>query len=457
MFDINREHPEYAALKQVWPKYRDLYAGGEQFIANADRYLVARQKEPADVYTERLSRAFYENYAGSIIDWYGATLFRREPVLAYEGPDEAARGFFNTFAEDCDLRGSTLSDFFRRQMVEALVGGKSYIVVEFPKVDTVAANRAEEEAMGRSRAYLCEYGAGSVINWQRDERGDFDWLVIRSERTVDNGAEWSKARRWVYYDREQYKVFQEIEKKGEKTKPVLVDEGFHGLAKLGRVPVFEFSTGDGMWLMNKAASLQLEHFNKSNALSWALTMGLFAMPVVYSDTEWKQTMGESYYLQLGKEDRFGWTEPEGHVFEIALRNIDRLKEEIYRVCYLMSQAGGSLSKNSMTTGYSKERDYLMTQEVLRGFGDRVKDTLKTVLRTIAAVREDEIAIDVAGLDEFDIGDFSSELEDAERLLRLGIESKTLRSQVKKKLAMKYLCDARQEVKDRIAQEFEAGE
>ncbi len=337
------------------------------------------------------------------------------------------------------------------------MGGKSYIVVEFPKVDTVAANRAEEEALGRSRAYLCEYGAGSVINWQRDERGDFDWLVIRSERTVDNGAEWSKAKRWVYYDREQYKVFQEIEKKGEKTKPVLVDEGFHGLAKLGRVPVFEFSAGDGMWLMNKAASLQLEHFNKSNALSWALTMGLFAMPVVYSDTEWKQTMGESYYLQLGKEDRFGWTEPEGHVFEIALRNIDRLKEEIYRVCYLMSQAGGSLSKNSMTTGYSKERDYLMTQEVLRGFGDKVKDTLKTVLRTIAAVREDELAIDVAGLDEFDIGDFSSELEDAERLLRLGIESKTLSSQVKKKLAMKYLCDARQEVKDRIAQEIEAGE
>ena len=457
MIDINREHPEYAALKQVWPKYRDLYAGGEQFIANADRYLVARQKEPADVYTERLSRAFYENYAGSIIDWYGATLFRREPVLAYEGPDEAARGFFNTFAEDCDLRGSTLSDFFRRQMVEALVGGKSYIVVEFPKPDRKAENRAEEEAMGASRAYLCEYGAGSVINWQRDERGEFDWLVIRSERTVDTGSEWATMRRWVYYDRERYKVFEELEKKGTKGQPVQVDQGLHGLAKLGRVPVFEFSAGDGMWLMNKAASLQLEHFNKSNALSWALTMGLFAMPVVYSDKEWKQTMGESYYLQLGKEDRFGWTEPEGHVFEIALRNIDRLKEEIYRVCYLMSQAGGSLSKNSMTTGYSKERDYLMTQEVLRGFGDKVKDTLKVVLRAIAAVREDEIAIDVGGLDEFDIGDFTSELGDAERLLGLGIESKTLRSQVKKKLAMKYLCDSRQEVKDRIAQEIEAGE
>ena len=42
--------------------------------------------------------------------------------------------------------------------------------------------------------------------------------------------------------------------------------------------------GEGPWYdrmgrlvaMNKAALLQLEHFNKSNALSWSLTMGLFA-------------------------------------------------------------------------------------------------------------------------------------------------------------------------------------
>ena len=42
MFDINREHPEYTAWKTIWPKYRDLYVGGEQFTANALRYLVRR-------------------------------------------------------------------------------------------------------------------------------------------------------------------------------------------------------------------------------------------------------------------------------------------------------------------------------------------------------------------------------------------------------------------------------
>ena len=52
-------------------------------------------------------------------------------------------------------------------------------------------------------------------------------------------------------------------------------------------------------------------------------------------------VGESYYIQLGPEDRFGWTEPEGKVYQIAADNLVRLKEEIYRVCYLMTQAGGS--------------------------------------------------------------------------------------------------------------------
>ena len=97
----------------------------------------------------------------------------------------------------------------------------------------------------------------------------------------------------------------------------------------------------------------------------------------------------------------------------------------------------------------------ITQEVLRAFGDVVKDTMKRVLRCIAEVRRDELAIDVSGLDEFDIGDFSGELADAERLLSLGMESPTLRRQIFKKLAFKYLSDVRQEVKDRIAREIDA--
>ncbi|MCL4852469.1 MAG: hypothetical protein KJZ78_13940, partial [Bryobacteraceae bacterium] len=222
-----------------------------------------------------------------------------------------------------------------------------------------------------------------------------------------------------------------------------------------RVPLFDLRVTDGLWLMNKAGLLQLEHFNKSNALSWALTMGLFAMPVVYSEREWSQMVGESYYIQLGPEDRFGWTEPEGHVYQIAASNLDRLKEEIYRVCYLMTQAGGPLSSGTSQSGLSKQRDYAITQEVLRAYGDAVKDTLKRILRTIGEARGDVISIDVSGLDEFDIGDFSSEIDDAERLLAMNIGSTSFKKQIFRRLASKYLCDVRQEVKDEISTEIDA--
>jgi hypothetical protein len=180
-------------------------------------------------------------------------------------------------------------------------------------------------------------------------------------------------------------------------------------------------------------------------------MGLFATPVIYSERPWNQIVGESYYIQLGKDDRFGWTEPEGKVYQIAAENLVRLKDEIYRVCYLMSQAG---SPDWRQSGLSKQRDFSITNEVLRAYGDAVKETLQQVLWAIAAARQDGVSIGVSGLDEFDIEDFSNELDDAKKLLELGIGSETLKKQVFKKLAFKYLCDARQEVKNRVAEEIE---
>lgn len=453
--DITREHPEYVENHEIWQRYRDLYGGGEQFKANATRYLIPRHKEAQQIYYERLGRVFYENYAGSIIDWYGATLFRREPVVTFEG-DAGSRRFFSGFVEDCDRRGTGLTDFLRQRFIEALVAGRSHILIDFPRPRKQADTRADEEALGLSRAYLVGYSAEDLINWSLDEQGNYEWVVLRTTTLrKQNIAEphWTRATRWTYYDKRKFRVFEREERESEGTvEPV--GEGSHGFARLNRVPLVDLRVGDGLWLMNRAGLLQLEHFNKSNALAWALTMGLFASPVVYSDKPFNQIMGESYYIQLSPGDRFGWTEPSGNVFQIATENLSRLQQEIYRVCYL-SQAGGELGGARPQSGVSKERDFSITQEVLRSYGDTVKDTVKRILRWVADAREDAVQVDVSGLDEFDIGDFGSELSEAERLLALGIESPTLRKQVFKKLALKYLCDVRQDIKDQIVREIEA--
>src|SRR5271157_523096 len=455
METIDREHPEYVARKAMWRHYKDLYAGGEQLRNHAPEYLVRRHKEPLAIYEERLSRVFYENYIGSIIDWYAATLMHRAPSVLIEGTDAAAKSFYGQLANNCDLKGTSLSEFFRQQFRQMMVCGSSFLVVDFPRGNGAALTRAEEDASGQSRAYLMDYGADEVINWNYGETGGLEWAVIRTSclrQSKVTDAKWETETRWVYYDRENFRIYR---KGGEKDPIGPIDEGRHGLAALRRVPVFELKATDGLWLMNKAALLQLEHFNKSNALSWALTMGLFAMPVVYSDKEWQQVVGESYYIKLGKDDRFGWTEPEGKVYQLAADNLLQLKDEIYRVCYLMIQAGAGSASHPNQSGVSKKLDFNATEEVLRAYGAMVREAMKQVLWAIAAARQDAVEIDVSGLDEFDIDEFASELDDAKKLLDLGIGSETLTKEVFKRLAFKYLSDARQEVKNTVAEEIEA--
>src|SRR5271170_8126287 len=405
MIDIDHEHKEYRQSIGMWGRYRDLYAGGELLMAHADQYLTRRQKEPQDVYLERLSRLFYENYIGSIIDWYAATLFSREPAITFETKNDSVAQYFASFTDDCDRKKTRLTEFLKHSFNEMLVTGASHILIDFPRPVKKPTNRGEEEALGLSRAFVVNYGADELINWSFDDEGQYAWVVLRrssqTQLSVEN-PEIVDQTFWYYYDKESYKVFRRIEQVGGKAPITQVAQGTHGMARLNRVPLITLQVGHGLWLMNKSALLQVEHLNKSNALGWALTMGLFAMPVIYSDREWSQIVGESYYIQMGPQDKFGWAEPDGKVYQIAADNLNRLKDEIYRVSFLMQQAGDS--GGAMQSGLSKQWDFAVTQEILGAYGDVVKDSMRNIMNGVAAARQDDMTVDVVGLDSFDITD-----------------------------------------------------
>ena len=158
---LEREHAEYSARKGMWQRYWDFYAGGELMRLNAQKYLPKRQKEPAEVYYERLSRVFYQNYLGSIIDWYAATLLRTEPMVVLNGSSDSQGTFYNTFLDDCDLAGTDFVEFFRRAFLQALVYQQSFVLVDFPRVEPPAGSsfqtREQEDALGKSRSYLVNY------------------------------------------------------------------------------------------------------------------------------------------------------------------------------------------------------------------------------------------------------------------------------------------------------------
>src|SRR5581483_388588 len=271
MIEIDREHHEFKRKKFMWRMYRNLHVGGHEFKHHAAEYLLRRQKEPLDVYGERLHRVFYENYIGSIIDWYASTLFRREPSMQFEGGLESGKKFLGQLSEDCDSRGASLSSFFRQCLVDALVAGRSHILIDFPRASIAPSNRAEEDAAGLSRAFLIRYQAEDLINWSMDERGEYDWVVlrqsVRKQPRVDS-PETIDETYWYYYDKAEYRTYRRTEGGEEPASIELIARGPHALVRQGRVPLLTLQVSEGLWLMNKAAHLQLEHFNKSNALGW---------------------------------------------------------------------------------------------------------------------------------------------------------------------------------------------
>ena len=134
--------------------YRDLYVGGHEFKIRAAEYLLRRQKEPLDVYGERLQRVFYENYIGSIVDWYAATLFRREPSLQIRGRLGSGQKFLRKFRKIATMRGTKLPVFFRHCFIDALVAGRSHILIDFPArvgdAHTIGPRRMQRVCRGLS-------------------------------------------------------------------------------------------------------------------------------------------------------------------------------------------------------------------------------------------------------------------------------------------------------------------
>lgn len=451
--DITKESNEYRNWKSIFESYTDLYAGGAQFKAKANQYLYRRHREPGEIFGERAERAFYENYIGSIIDWYASTLFRREALFTVDEATKNEAQFYFGFLQNCDRNGTGISDFFRKRFCEALVYGRSYVCLEFPLQTTIFANRSEELKAGADRPYLVGYTPVSTLSKRYDDFGKLEQITFIVSETAGSGIGEAKAKKLLAYDQENFYLIAQDESTANKEFRIL-STGRHSCASQLMPPVFELEVSEGMWLMNKAASLQLEHYNKSNSLAWSLGMALYATPVIYSKKDWSKMLGESYYIHLDPEDKFGWTEPEGNVYKIAMDNLNRLQEEIYRTCYVLNQSKSWLGGSKAESASSKKQDYQITQEVLRAYGDNVKDCLKKVLHSVVVARKDRVALTVGGLDQFEVGELKEELDDAKALLALGIESQTFKRQLFKRLALKLLSDSNELTKNRIASEID---
>jgi hypothetical protein len=407
---LNQKNPEYDG--ELWLDYDALYKSGHHFTERIHRFLLQNPQEPHETYLKRQKEASFRSYLGTIVDYFSALLFSvpviYKPTLGPEKAEVEAPEWVQAFADDVDGCGADLSDFLRTCLVEACVKRKSFWMLDFPENYGKSATKLDAERSGASDVKLRVIKRDQVIDWGKDRRGNLLWAIIREEDTLREEPEDTrdtKVTTWTVVDRQRLRRFEVAtklrESPNEDTNLEPIFEVEHGM---GEVPLVELDVEDGMWIANRVAMPQTEHFRLSAANNWSMKRTAYAMPVLHlEDPEGFNPgkMGAGYFLKLRVNEKIEWIAPPSQHFIAVTEEVRNQKDEIFR---LVTQMSLGVDNNSAAIGRSAESkivDAEAIQVILRTYANKVRDRLKRALNLLSKARGEQHEWMVEGLDRFE--------------------------------------------------------
>lgn len=494
--DLKERNSEWKG--DFWRKCRALYAGGPTLLNDEEILKSVMPKHNAEedrVYKERLSRAFYIPYPGSIIDKIVSELtgkpvtVERAPVtekihsngaVEIESDDSPLPEFYAQFFADCSKPGgrkTSINQLAREQILTALQCQWAWTLVDMPKSPSEGyANLAEQEKAGALRAYACPIAPENVIDWECDESGEFTFVLIQeidSKREGLTGKRNMVIIRWRYYTPAEYAVYElQYDKKKLPNGPTdrmeasLVESGKHTFK---RVPVRRLCLAPGLWAMGKLEAMARAHLNQRNALSWGQLKAMFPMPILYAAPpnpldpvsedagRTNQRFGPGFMWVLSEKDKMEYFSPDTAPYQIAADDLDRLRDEMHRVLHHMAMSVDNSGAALQRSAESKAIDQVAASVILKALGVIVREHLEDIYETVASGRQEDqsVAIVAKGMDSFEDTTVSQIVADAMTVEGLNIPSATFQKKWKVKVAKTVLgADATQDEIEEISDELD---
>lgn len=481
---------------ETWQLLDDLHKGGFEIEKRAGKYIPQLTGEHLTRYNERLKSASYINYFGTIVAFFVSALFTQEITVteAQDSDDESTPGgkadvgFYGEFAKNADGKGLPLQKVLRNLLTTALKKRRALLIVDFPKpaVDEVR-NRADEEAAGLDKVWCCEVPIEQVIDWDCDEEtGEYTWLIVnRVEQRRRSPAETrgTIVESFKVWERDEdgtirWSLFQISYPANKPPKPKtpvpLVDEG---KVSFKRIPVLEFCLPEELWVGNKIGTNAREHYQRRTSLNGAENKSLVALPVVAKGSEFgapgaampaevqqnPRRIGDPQaawasrgFVETGAGDKVYFAEPEGRCYELVDKQLDALKDEMFRVVHQIAMSVGNDSTAMRRSGESKKQDKSDLATVLGALGSEVRAFAVKLYETIAAARNDDVVWTPHGLDDYDTEERADLIAEAGAMGTLDIPSATFWKQYKTQIALKLAQNLPPETQEQIRKEIQDG-
>lgn len=464
---LNTYNPEYCELDVK--KLQILYEGGTKIEKNAQLFIHREAMEQSEAsYNSRIKCISYRNYFAKIINDYVSDLFSKSFAVspASDASDGNTPGediklgeadkFWREFASNTDLQSHNISNVLSDVLTEALCSGRSYIGVDFPKIDIVPSSRKEEEELGTARAYTIKIPTLSVIDWEVDEFGKYKYLVLKNitfpratfadkrDKRVTQFKIWQKEDGAVKFS--TYEIITKIDKEPKKDDPCLLIE--EGIVSFKEIPVLCLEVPTQLWIGGLIGNLCIEHLRRSSSLVHAMNKNLFSIPFYQQGPELPANgdlnsisqnthRGNQTASQMrmkgfavgSSEDKISFVEPEGHAYEIINQQLKELVDAIHAIVNQMAAAASATMAQQSAigrSGLSKMMDNHSKELVLTAYAGLIKEFVIKLYDLVAAGRNENIIWSVQGMSDFKIVDRDQLLKEASTisLIRQIAPSKT---------------------------------
>lgn len=453
---LNQMHPEVD--REEIEDFEALFEGGEEFTERIKRLLPQRPQEPDDVYRFRCKMAHFVAFAQQIIGYYVGGLFSSR--IEYRTKDGTVPEWLGDFVANCDRQGTHLETFLQRMVKNAHVSRAAWVLIDFPEAKEAPSTLLDWQAQGLGNGYLCEVDTECVLDWECDEDGNLEWVIVhdkKSPRLTPYDSRNMVTETWRVYTKELWEKYEVTYEKGSppSQEAEILPVASGPSPTPGFVPMVRLEFPCEVQLMPVLFSPLLELIRKRNALSWSLDRSSYAMRIFkLAEMRDLQVHGVGHGIVLGPDEDVKWDSPPADAFAPTANYIDEIKTEAYRSAHAMALSIGNSAAALGRSEGSKAMDFDAISVVMRFMGRFVLRALNRILGLLSIGKAAPETFQCSGLDEYEAQDMATLFDSAVKAQSLAIQSPTFNKLLKTRLAYALTPQASQQERDEIAKEIE---
>ncbi len=453
---LDNKHADYDG--DIYLKYQCLYEGGRKFKDNINLFLDKNPMEDLSQYSRRCKIANYQSHVNTLVNQFCANLFSNQIEVRSKDEVELPE-YYDSFKENCDLRGTDLLNMTKDIFLECLVKGVSWVKVCKPDGQEVQS-KLEYDELELGKCWVEKVSPEDVYSFAVDNfDGSLKWLRTHSCKCNDDnpfGPTDLTTETWTTYTKDTVYIHQiTYDSKhipNNETEVPLVDEYLHGF---NVVPFIPLQAPTGLWLTDKLASTQISHFILDNSLLWQLNSTAFPISVFKCNDDSQIQVSESGYgVRIGQDEELSWISPGSDSSTVMQAKVSSLKDEMYRLASLMALSVDAASGAALgRSAESKGKDNEATEIILFSYGAIVKEFLERLYNLISAIRGEDIRFSIEGMDQFDMDETEAITNAVMISKEMVIPSETFNRELAYKFAMVVLPNVDESVKQTIKDEI----